>query len=162
MLSAVALLIVRPAQPGLPRAAPVDAALGRDTQSAHARPPPAFAPYSLGHKGPPRPSAEAEAFICLYKQMGKASSRECLSKDNQKWAGQIVFHRTQQNHPPFINTKNRLQATRTQQLLPTISEEFYEVIDEETAAEPRPNVLSPPHFDHKTSAPFQRPPKMAN
>ncbi|KAL3081851.1 hypothetical protein niasHS_012299 [Heterodera schachtii] len=53
-----------------------------------------------------------------------------------------------------------LQATRTQQLLPTISEEFYEVIDDETAAEPRPNVLPPPHFDHKTSANFQRPPKM--
>ncbi|KAL3072022.1 hypothetical protein niasHT_035704 [Heterodera trifolii] len=84
------------------------------------------------------------------------------NKDSQKWAGQIVFHRTQQNHPPFINTKNRLQATRTQpqQLLPTISEEFYEVIDEETAAEPRPNVLPPPHFNHKTSATFQRQPKM--
>ncbi|KAL3079323.1 hypothetical protein niasHS_012332 [Heterodera schachtii] len=74
MLSAVALLIVRPAQPGLPRAAPVDAALGRDTQSAHARPPPAFAPYSLGHKGPPRPSAEAIEIIDFISEWEKRAA----------------------------------------------------------------------------------------
>uniref|UniRef100_A0A914HPW9 Uncharacterized protein n=1 Tax=Globodera rostochiensis TaxID=31243 RepID=A0A914HPW9_GLORO len=53
----------RPGRPRLPRAAPTDAALGHDTRSAHARTPSAFAPYSLGHKGPPRPSARSKSSV---------------------------------------------------------------------------------------------------
>uniref|UniRef100_A0A914HW18 C2 domain-containing protein n=1 Tax=Globodera rostochiensis TaxID=31243 RepID=A0A914HW18_GLORO len=80
-----------------------------------------------------------------------------LSRDIQNFTGQNIFPRVEQRCSPCPISKNRVLTTRAQRFLPTISEEFYEVIDDDDT-ETKPHI--PLHFVHNSSPPptceFQR------